>query len=61
MNLKDLDTKQKAAILDAFIDKVEGINKKCGSIMGTYQILDRLHDIAIEKGFVKCPCCGREG
>jgi hypothetical protein len=59
MKLKDLDVKQKAAILDAFIDHLDGVNAKYGSVMGTLQIINKLDSIAVKKGFIPCPCCGR--
>jgi hypothetical protein len=59
MKLKSLELKQKAAILDDFIDHIEGINAKYGSVMGTIQIIDKLHEIAVKRGYEECPCCGR--
>lgn len=57
--IKSLTEKQKAVILDAFIDQIHEINKGYGTVRGTYQILDDLEKIAIKKGFIECPCCGK--
>jgi predicted molibdopterin-dependent oxidoreductase YjgC len=57
--LKELGQFEKAAVLDSFIDHIEGINAKYGSVMGTIQIRDKLDEIAVSKGFLSCPYCGR--
>ncbi len=35
-------------------------NKKSGTVIGTYQILEMLENIAIEEGMVECPHCHRK-
>jgi hypothetical protein len=58
---RTLTPEQKAAIFDAFIEQIDGINKSGGKTFGTYQILDLFDRIAVEKGFVECPYCHKKG
>jgi hypothetical protein len=54
-----LPNEAKAIILDEFIKNIEKTNSKCGTVRGTYQILEDLENIASSYGFIKCPYCGR--
>lgn len=47
----------RAHLLDLFVLKIQSINKKSGTVLGTYQILEMLEEIAIEEGMVECPHC----
>jgi len=47
----------RAALLELFVKEIQTINKKSGRVLGTYQILSLLEDIAIENGLVECPHC----
>lgn len=49
----------KARLLDLFVEKLNAINKKSGTILGTYQILEMLERIAVEEGMIECPHCHR--
>lgn len=53
-----LSTEAKAIILDEFIKNIEKINKNCGTIFGTRQIIEELEKIAVSYGFKSCPYCG---
>ena len=53
-----LTDSEKAIILDNFITRISGINRKSGQvIVGSYQILDMLEQIAIDVGYIECPTC----
>lgn len=56
--IKALSVEAKAIILDDFIKNIEETNKKCGTVIGTIQIIDKLEEIAVEYGFSECPYCG---
>jgi hypothetical protein len=58
--ISEFNTEQKAEILEEFVDHIEFINSRSGTIYGTLQIIEKLHDIAVKKGFESCPCCGRK-
>ena len=60
-NVKELTEKQKAVILDRFIESMEKINGNCGTIIGTVEVLERFENIAMREGFIPCPHCGRKG
>ncbi len=59
--IKDLSDHQKARILDTLIYQIQEINRKSGTVIGTYELLERLEKIAILKGMVECPICHRKG
>jgi len=48
---------EKAIILDNFITRIGTINRKSGTILGSYQILDMIDAVAIDAGFIECPTC----
>jgi hypothetical protein len=52
-----LTDSEKAIILDNFITRIGGINRKSGQVIGSYQILDMLEQIAIDVGYIECPTC----
>lgn len=56
---EDLTNEQKAIILSKFVEKIKGVNKVCGTVYGSFQILDMIEDIAIEEKFMICPKCKR--
>jgi len=61
MTLLPESVEDKSRLLELFVLEIQTINKKEGRVMGTYQILVRLEELAIENGFVACPHCGRKG
>jgi len=52
-----LTDSEKAMILDNFITHIRAINRKSGQVLGSYQILDMLEQIAIDVGYIECPTC----
>ena len=52
-----LTDSEKAMILDNFITRISEINRKSGQVIGSYQILDMLEQIAIDVGYIECPTC----
>ena len=52
-----LTDSEKAMILDNFITHIRAINRKSGQVIGSYQILDMLEQIAIDVGYIECPTC----
>ena len=52
-----LTDSEKAIILDNFITRISGINRKSGQVIGSYQILNMLERIAIDVGYIECPTC----
>ncbi|MDD3961304.1 MAG: hypothetical protein PHT77_05530 [Bacteroidales bacterium] len=56
-DILSLTNDQKATILDNFMDRVSTINRKSGTIFGSYQILDMIESIAIDAGYIECPHC----
>jgi hypothetical protein len=52
---------ERARLLELFVLKIQTINKKSGTILGTYQILETLEEIAIKEGMVECPHCHCKG
>ena len=48
---------EKAIILENFITRIGEINRKSGQVIGSYQILDMLEQIAIDVGYIECPTC----
>lgn len=59
--LDDLTTSERAEVFGRFLIELREINKKSGTVYGTIQIIERFEEIAVEKGFLKCPCCKRGG
>ena len=55
-----LTDSEKAMILDNFITHIRAINRKSGQVIGSYQILDMLEQIAIDVGYIECPTCHRK-
>ncbi len=60
MTLLPESEKDRAHLLELFVLKIQRINKECGTVMGTYQILETLEEIAIEEGMIECPHCHRK-
>jgi uncharacterized protein (UPF0212 family) len=48
---------EKAIILDNFMTRIGAINRKSGTVLGSYQILDMIDNVAIDAGFLECPHC----
>jgi hypothetical protein len=59
IKLTVLNDYQRSEILLSFVKMLEEKNKDCGTIFGSYQILEIIEDIAIEKDFLVCPRCKR--
>ena len=57
IEMTTLNDYQRSEILLEFIKMLEEINKNCGTIFGSYQILEVIEDIAIQKDFLICPKC----
>ena len=57
--LHDLLIEQQATIFREFIDNIETINSKSGTVFGTLQIIESLENIAIKFKYRKCPYCGK--
>lgn len=60
MTLLPESREDRAKLLELFVLKIQTINKKSGTVIGTYQILEMLENIAIEEGMVECPHCHRK-
>ena len=60
MTLLPASIEEKSLLLDLFVNKINAINKKEGRVLGTYQVLEMLEDIAIEEGLIECPHCNRK-
>ena len=60
MTLLPESTEDRSRLLELFVLELQQINKKEGRVMGTYQILERIENIAIREGMVECPYCGRK-
>lgn len=60
MTLLPESQEDRARLLELFVLKIQTINKKSGTVFGSYQILTMLENIAIEEGMVACPHCGRK-
>ena len=58
-NIDTLNDYQRSEILLKFVKLLEERNKNCGTIFGSYQLLDIIEDIAIDNDFVICPRCHR--
>ena len=56
-NILCLADSEKAIILENFITRIGEINRKSGQVIGSYQILDMLEQIAIDVGYIECPTC----
>lgn len=54
-----LNDYQRSEILLEFIKMLEEKNKDCGTIFGSYQILEVIENIAVQKDFIVCPKCRR--
>ena len=52
-----LTNDEKATILDNFITRIGAINRRSGTVLGSYQILDMIDNVAIDAGFIECPHC----
>lgn len=52
-----LTNDEKAIILDNFITRISTINRKSGTVLGSYQILDMIDEVAIDAGYLECPHC----
>lgn len=61
MTLLPDSTEDKSRLLELFVGRLQSINKKSGTILGTYQILEMLEEMAIEEGMIECPHCHRRG
>jgi transcription elongation factor Elf1 len=60
--LGDLNPEEKIEVYEAFINKCQELRKSSDNQIISYGIaLDMLTNIAIEKGFFKCPTCGHKG
>jgi hypothetical protein len=57
--LLDLSPEKKVILFDDFIKRMENINKKCGQVLGTIQVVEMFEDSAVRSGFKKCPHCGQ--
>jgi len=57
MTLLPESEKDRARLLELFILKIQTINKTSGTVMGTYQILESIEEIAIQEGMIECPHC----
>lgn len=55
--IQSLTNDEKAIILENLITRIGAINRKSGTILGSYQILEMIEDIAIDAGFLECPHC----
>ena len=53
----NLTNDEKAIILDNFLTRIGSINRKSGTVLGSYQILDMIDNVAIDAGFIECPHC----
>ena len=53
-----LSSDEKAIVLDNFINRIETINRKSGTVLGSYQVLEMLELVAIDAGYIECPHCG---
>ena len=56
-NILCLADSEKAIILENFITRIGEINRKSGQVIGSYQILDMLEQIAIDVGYIECQTC----
>lgn len=56
----DLTESEKAKILDNFILRIEHINEEQGTILGSYQVLRMIEQVAIDGGLIECPHCHRK-
>lgn len=52
-----LSNDEKAMVLDNFITRIDEINRESGIVIGSYQVLKILDQIAINLGYVECPTC----
>lgn len=60
MTLLPESKEDRAKLLELFVLNIQTINKKSGCVIGTYQILEMLENIAIKEKMVDCPTCGRK-
>jgi hypothetical protein len=56
-DIQYLTNDEKALILDNLITRIGSINRKSGTVFGSYQILDMIETIAIDAGMIECPHC----
>jgi hypothetical protein len=59
IELTILNDYQRSEILLSFVNMLEEKNRDCGTIFGSYQLLEIIEDIAVEKDFIVCPKCRR--
>lgn len=52
-----LTNDEKAAILDNFMNRIDGINRKSGIVLGSCQVMDMIEQVAIDAGYIECPTC----
>ena len=52
-----LTNDEKAIVLDNFMNRIQGINRKSGVVLGSYQVLDMIEHVAIDAGYIECPTC----
>ena len=57
MTLLPESKEDRAKLLELFVGEIQKRNKTMGSVIGSYQVLTMLEDLAIEKGLVECPHC----
>jgi hypothetical protein len=50
---------KKAKILSEFIVQINKMNYRCGTVIGSYQVLEMLEDIAIREKIIPCPKCSK--
>ena len=60
MTLLPESQEDRARLLELFVLKIQTINKKSGTVFGSYQILSMLETIAVDEGMIPCPHCGRK-
>jgi hypothetical protein len=57
--LNTLTPEQQATVFREFLEQIETINSKCGTVFGTIQIIETLENAAIKFNYRKCPHCGK--
>lgn len=57
MTLLPESKEDRAKLLELFVGEIQKRNKTMGSVIGSYQVLTMLEDLAIENGLVECPHC----